>query len=205
MSDTRPTRIIGDLGDLPTSAQGSRHIVWWGNLGFMLIEGTGFLLAAGAYLYLLGRSSGWPPPGDPLPGLGWSTAFTAGLVLSAVPNLWLQRQVRRKRAGPVRWGSLGMTLIGLALIGVRALEIDHLNVDWDGDAYGSAVWLLMLLHTTHIVTDWGDTAVQAMWLHTHVIGDDQFADVEDNCNYWSFVVLSWLPIYALLYWVPRWV
>ena len=44
----------------------------------------------------------------------------------------------------------------------------------------------------------------ALWLYTHEIGDDQFADVEDNANYWNFVVVAWLPIYAIVYWVPRW-
>jgi cytochrome c oxidase subunit 3 len=28
--------------------------------------------------------------------------------------------------------------------------------------------------------------------------------VEDNAVYWDFVVASWLAIYALLYWFPRW-
>jgi heme/copper-type cytochrome/quinol oxidase subunit 3 len=32
----------------------------------------------------------------------------------------------------------------------------------------------------------------------------RYTDVEDNAVYWDFVVLSWLPIYVLIYWVPRW-
>ena len=31
----------------------------------------------------------------------------------------------------------------------------------------------------------------------------RFSDVSDNAFYWDFVVLSWLPIYFLIYWVPR--
>jgi len=31
----------------------------------------------------------------------------------------------------------------------------------------------------------------------------RFSDVEDNAFYWYFVVLSWLPLYLVLYWVPR--
>jgi hypothetical protein len=27
--------------------------------------------------------------------------------------------------------------------------------------------------------------------------------VGDNAFYWDFVVLSWLPIYFLIYWLPR--
>jgi cytochrome c oxidase subunit III len=31
----------------------------------------------------------------------------------------------------------------------------------------------------------------------------RFSDVSDNAFYWNFVVLSWPPIYVLLYWTPR--
>jgi heme/copper-type cytochrome/quinol oxidase subunit 3 len=31
----------------------------------------------------------------------------------------------------------------------------------------------------------------------------RFSDAEDNAFYWYFVVLSWLPLYAVLYWLPR--
>ena len=31
----------------------------------------------------------------------------------------------------------------------------------------------------------------------------RFSDVNDNAVYWDFVVVSWLPIYALIYWFPR--
>ncbi|WP_419826024.1 hypothetical protein [Sphingomonas sp.] len=31
---------------------------------------------------------------------------------------------------------------------------------------------LMVLHTSHIVTDLGDTAVQSVWLYTHSVSDD---------------------------------
>jgi len=29
--------------------------------------------------------------------------------------------------------------------------------------------------------------------------------VDDDAVYWAFVVLTWLPFYALVYWAPRWV
>ncbi len=195
--------VTGDLSHLPDSADGSRSLVWWGNLGFMAIEGTGFALAAGVYLYLQSQSAAWPPAGDPLPGLLWSGIFTIGLLVRGLPNLWVLRQARAKNAAKVRIGVALMTALGLGLTAIRWLELMHLGVRWDASAYGSAVWLLMVLHTFHLVTDLGDTAVQALWLYTHEIGDDQFADVEDNANYWTFVVLTWLPIYGLVYGLPR--
>lgn len=201
--EAKETVVVGSLADLPEHADGSRHLVWWGNLGFMAIEGMGFALAAAAYLYLMSRGDSWPPPGDSLPSLGWSGVFTAALILSEVPNLWILRQAKAKDERRVRRGMALATLIGVLLLILRGFELAHLNVRWDADAYGSVVWLLLVLHTTHVATELGDTAVQTLWLYTHEIGDAQFADVEDNANYWSFVVATWLPLYGLVYWLPR--
>jgi cytochrome c oxidase subunit 3 len=202
-AETRESVIVGSLADLPEHAEGARHLVWWGNLGFMLIEGMGFALAAAAYLYLMSRGESWPPPGDSLPSLGWSGVFTAALLLSELPNLWILRQARAKDERLVRRGMLLASGIGVVLLVLRAFELANLGVRWDADAYGSAVWLLLFLHTTHVVTELGDTVVQTLWLYTHEIGDAQFSDVEDNANYWSFVVVTWLPLYGLVYWLPR--
>ena len=96
-----------------------------------------------------------------------------------------------------------MVVVSVGLAGLRAAEFAHLNVSWDRDAYGSVLWMLLVLHTTHIVTEFGETGVQTIWLFTHEIGDDQFADMQDGANYWTFVVTAWLPLYGLVYWLPR--
>lgn len=199
----QPVHVIGDLSIFPASATGPRNITWWGNFGFMLIEGMAFVLAAGCYLYLMARSTSWPPPGDALPGLAWGTTFTVALLASELPNLALLRMAKRQNEKWVRWLALLMVVIGMGLVALRAMEFNHLNIDWSHDAYGSVVWMLMVLHTTHIVTELGETGVQAVWLFTHEIGENQFADVQDNANYWTFVVLAWLPIYGMVYWLPR--
>jgi cytochrome c oxidase subunit III len=203
MSEAKSFIIVGDLSGLPASDSGPRHLVWWGNIGFMAIEGTAFVLAMGAYLYLKTQSATWPPAGDRPPDILWGAIFTAGLLVSGAPNWWVLRRARAKDERGVRIGTSLMTLLGALLLIPRGFEFAHLNVSWHHDAYGSALWMLMVLHTSHVITDLGDTAVQAVWLWTHEVGDDQFADVEDNANYWSFVVVAWLPIYALLYWLPR--
>jgi cytochrome c oxidase subunit 3 len=200
----RKHRVIGDLAALPDSAMGASNVVWWGNIGFMLIEGTVFLLAIGCYFYLQSQSPAWPPPGDRLPDLTWASIFTAALLASEIPNIWVGRKAAGKNAGGVRIGTLLMAIVGIALIAVRAVEFDHLNIRWDQDAYGSVVWMLMVLHTSHLVTDLGETVVQSAWLYSHRIDDDQYSDVQDASEYWTFVVLAWLPIYVVIYWVPRW-
>ena len=192
-----------DLSALPEGGFGPRNVIWWGNLAFMLIEGTAFVLAMGAYLYLHSRGGSWPPAGDRPPGLLWSGLFTAGLVASLVPNHWVVKRTRAKDAAGVRIGILVMSAVGVVLLAIRGYELTTLNVRWDRDAYGSVVWMLMALHTSHVITDLGDTVVQALWLHTHQIDTEQFSQVDDNAAYWAFVVVAWVPIYLLVYWFPR--
>ena len=199
----RPVHVVGDLGHLPRSVSGHRNVVWWGNFGFMLIEGMAFLLAAGCAFYLVGVNPSWPPSGDRPPDLLWGTLFTVALMASEAPNLLLLGKAKQKDEQAVRRLALLMCAIGLVLVILRGFEFAHLGVGWQRDAYGGVIWMLMLLHSTHIVTELGEAGVQTLWLYTHEVGDDQFADEEDGANYWTFVVLAWLPIYGIVYWLPR--
>ena len=56
----RPQRIVEDVSALPTYAFGPRMTMWWGTLGFCALEGMGFALAIGAYLYLVQVNPQWP-------------------------------------------------------------------------------------------------------------------------------------------------
>ena len=61
----------------------------------------------------------------------------------------------------------------------------------------------MGLHTAHLLTDLVDTAVLTALMFTRHARDRRFVDVSENAFYWYFVVLVWLPLYAVIYWVPR--
>jgi len=86
---------------------------------------------------------------------------------------------------------------------VRGFEFAALNVRWDANAYGSIVWMLMMLHTVHLITDTWDTTVLDVLFFTGPLEGRRFVDVSENALYWYFVVLSWLPIYAVVYLAPR--
>jgi cytochrome c oxidase subunit 3 len=196
-------RQTADLSELPTFAHGPRSPTWWGTLGFMALEGTAFALAAGAYLYLYLLSPEWPLSA-PLPNHWPGTIVTLLLLVSLVPNHILNRHAKGHALGPVRIGMIVMSLLGIAPLIVRWFEFPALNIYWDANAYGSMTWVLLGLHTTHLVTDVGDTLVLAALMFTrHGHSGRRFADVSDNCFYWDFVVLTWIPIYLLIYWLPR--
>jgi heme/copper-type cytochrome/quinol oxidase subunit 3 len=140
------------------------------------------------------------PPPNLLPG----TIMTGVLVLSLLPNYVLKRSARASWLGSTRFGLVVMSVFGILPLIIRVFEFPALNVYWDTNAYGSIVWLLLGLHTLHIGTDAVDTFVLTALMFTrNGRMERRFSDVNDNAVYWDFVVISWLPIYGLIYWFPR--
>ena len=195
-------RPVLDASGLPNYGFGARSPIWWGTLAFCTIEGTGFVLAAAAYLYLVFVNGQWPLSAPP-PGLLWSSLFTAVAVISIWPNWLAKKSGEEESPRAARRNLVIMSVIGLIMVVLRGLEFTTLYVRWDQNAYGSILWLILGLHTTHLVTDLVDSIVLMVLMFTRHGHGKRFSDVSDNAFYWNFVVLAWLPIYALLYWFPR--
>lgn len=196
-------RIVHDLSHLPLHGLGTASLTWWGTCAFMLIEGTGFALSVAVYLYLMSLAPAWPIDA-PAPDLLAGTLLTCLLLMSLVPNLLLGRWAERQDLHKVRIGLVVMTVAGVLPLIVRIFEFPALHVSWDDSAYGSITWLMLGLHTTHILTDVVDTVVlMALMFSRHADNPRRYGDVSDNVMYWNFVVATWVPIYICLYWVPR--
>lgn len=192
-----------DLSALPTSGFGPRTLTWWGTLGFMALEGCGFVLAAGSYLYLMTLAPAWPL-GVARPDVWPGTVVTLLLLVSVPLNKLVDHWARRQDMGKVRLGLVGMSLLGVAPLIVRWFEFPALLVRWDANAYGSVVWFLLGLHTAHLLADVPETIILTVLMFTrHGHNPRRFSDVSDNAFYWDFVVLAWLPIYFIIYWLPR--
>ena len=199
----RATTVVGDLATLPDYNFGPTSLGWWGVIGFMLIEGMGFVLAIGAYYFLVPFERSWPPTA-PVPPLPWATAFTVVGILSELPNLWVNRVAHRCDLRAVQRGLALMSAIGLVMLVLRGFEMAAMNVRWDQNAYGSIVWALLLLHTIHISTDVFDSLVLTALVWTKKVDGRKFSDVSDNALYWHFIIWSWVLIYLVIYWTPRW-
>lgn len=191
-----------DVAGLPSYGFSHRSPMWWGTLGIMAIEGTVFALTIVTYFYLRSQSDEWPPGLAP-PKLLWGTLNTLILLASAIPNQWAKKAALRHDLAGVRRALVVCLAFAVAFIVVRVLEFGALDCKWDSNAYGSVVWMLLGLHTTHLVTDFADTAVLAVLMFTGPLEGKRFVDVSENAVYWDFVVLAWLPIYGVLYWAPR--
>ena len=195
-------RVVGDVSKLPPYGFGSHSAWYWATVGFMMIEGAGFALALGAYVFLMGGAQHWPIRSPP-PALWAGTLQVVVLVVSVWPTLILAKAAKAQDLGATRRWAVIVSLFNAAALVVRAFEFPVLHTRWDLNAYGSITWALMILHTTHIVTDFLDSGVLTVLMFTGPIEEHRFVDVEENAVYWYFVVLAWLPIYGVIYWAPR--
>jgi cytochrome c oxidase subunit 3 len=195
--------VMADVSDLPTHGFGPRTPTWWGTFAFVVIEGTAFALALATYLYLRVLAQEWPLDA-PVPNHWPATLLTIVLVLSVVPNYFAAQWAKQQDLRKVQIGLIVMSVIGIVPLVIRIFEFPALRVWWDANAYGSIVWTLIGMHTIHLLTDVVDTLVLAALMFTrHADNPRRFGDVDDNAFYWNFVVLSWLPIYFVVYWLPR--
>ena len=199
-----PPRFIDSVAELPTHKFGPSSLTWWGVVGFMVIEGAGFALAFAAYFFIMGHEQGWPPEGRQAPNLLWGTLFTIVIVLSEIANTRVKKAARERDVPSIRRLLPVMIAFGVILLIIRGFEFNNLNCRWTDDAYSSIVWALLFLHTIHLLTDWMDTIVLWCLMMTEVGWEGRrLVDTDENSLYWRYVWLLWLPIYAMIYWVPR--
>jgi cytochrome c oxidase subunit 3 len=191
-----------DVRGLPRFAFGAKSILWWGTMGLVAIEGTMFAILIATYFYLRTRSTEWPPSVlDPY--LTWGIVNTAIFLVSEIPNIWVKKSARKMDLQKVRIGLLIVDAFALAALIIRIFEFPALHSSWSLNAYTSIAWTLLGFHTVHLLTDWFDSVVLTVLMFVGPVERKRFVDVSENADYWTFVVLAWLPIFATLYLAPR--
>jgi cytochrome c oxidase subunit 3 len=197
-------RFTDDVSELPTFKFGPSSLTWWGVIGFMVIEGAGFALAIAAYFFIMGHEQGWPPEGRVPPDFLPGTLFLIIILLSEYPNTIIKKAAKAGDVPTIRLLLPVMVAVGVVLLIIRGFEFNSLNCRWTDDAYSSIIWALLLLHAGHILTDWLDTVVLCALMYTPVAYEPRrWGDVDENSMYWRYVWLLWIPIYLMIYWVPR--
>ena len=200
----KPLRPAGDVARLPTVTFGQRSLMWWGTVGFMVVEGWTLALCVAAYLYVRQNFETWPPLRTPDPDLLLPTVNLVLMLISLWPAYMAQKAAKRLDEGGVRlWLTIG-GFGSLPILVIRWFELWALNVRWDTNAYGSAAWVIVGVHSTLLLLDIGDTIGFALfyWIRDKM-PVKSMSDVSDNSFYWYFMVATWIPLYVLLYLGPR--
>ena len=199
----KPLRPTGDLAELPSVVFGSRSLMWWATLGFMVIEGWTLALLVTSYLYFRQNYDSWPPLRTPYPSLLIPTINLGLMLLSVVPAYLAARRARAfDRRGLKRW-LVVLSLFSLSILVLRWWELWAINARWDTNAYGSAAWTIVGTHATLLLLDVADTLGLTLLFFLRDLPERSYSDANDNSFYWYFTVGIWIPIYLIVYVGPR--
>ena len=196
-------RAAGNVGELPTVTFGPRSLMWWGTLGFMVIEGWTVAILIGAYFYLRQNYETWPPVRTPYPSLLIPTINVAVMLLSCVPAYAAAQAAKRLDEPAVRRWLLALSVAVTISLVIRWWELWALNTRWDTNAYSSAAWTIVGFHTSLLLLDVIDTLGLTLFYHIKRMPVKAFSDTADNSFYWYFTVGSWVAIYLIVYVGPR--
>ena len=199
----KPLRAAADVAELPTVVFGSRSLMWWGTLGFMVIEGWTLALLVTSYFYLRQNYEAWPPLRTPYPSLLVPTINLALMLLSCVPAFLAARRARQLDMSGVKRWLVVLSLFSVAILVLRWWELWAINTRWDTNAYGSAAWTIVGTHATLLLLDVADTLGLTMLFFIRQLPAKSYSDTNDNSFYWYFTVGIWVPIYLIVYVGPR--
>lgn len=188
--------------DLPNEVIGNSAPLWWGFVMLMIIEATVFAALIVSYFYLRFHALEWPLEGLPLPELLLPTIGSGVLLLSLAPITWGGRGIVRNRRWQLVAGLLGGVVLLLAFIVLKVIELTGLTYSWASNAYGSLVWVSLILYLVHlaalIILALAVAAVAATGYYTA----ERRITVQVTLMFWYFLALVWLPLYATLYLAP---
>ena len=198
----REMRVVGNVTHLPTTVFGHRSLVWWGTIGFIVIEGSTLFICAVSYFYLRKNFASWPPEHIVRPALTAAGVQAALMLASNIPMVMVDRAARRLDLATVRSGMVIMSLLAVVMCVLRGLEISALQVRWDSSAYGSVAWATLVTHSTLLLLETIESIVFTALLFSPALEQRDLAGTVDNALYWYFMTGVWIPLAAIVYLSP---
>src|SRR5438045_754535 len=178
-----------DVSGLPSVSFGHRNTTWLANVFYMTIEGMMFALMFASYFYLRTRSTDWPPGHLP-PALKYGAVNAVVFLMSIIPAWLVRKRAPEGDRRAVRNGLLLLTLFAIVATIIRSVEFTTLNCRWTDNAYASTVWVLIGMHTGHLLTELIETIVLLAISFTPKMEGTRLADAAINSDYWYFVVVT---------------
>jgi cytochrome c oxidase subunit III len=198
----RGARAVADVSALPRTVFGHRSLMWWGTLGFIIIEGTTLFICAVSYFYVRRNYATWPPEHIYRPALLIPTIQVILMVASNLPMWLADRASRRMDLQGVRRWFLVCSVLAVVMAVLRWFEFQALNVRWDTTAYGSVAWATLIGHTTLLLLELAETIAFTVLLFGKRIEERDLSGASDNAFYWYFLTGVWVPLYAIVFLSP---
>lgn len=209
MSETEtalPQKTI-DVSELPSVLLDYHAPIWWGNTLLLVIETTMFGILVAVYFSVRMNLSPFPPPKvdhfpvnyNPVPELIIPTINLIVLLVSLIPNVWLDLSARRKDLGAVKMALIITLIFNIASIILRFYEFDSLLFKWDDNAYGSVTWTILGVHLLHIIALRCEDLFLLAWTFANGLDDKHALDLIVTAVYWYWIVGVWVLLYTLVY------
>jgi heme/copper-type cytochrome/quinol oxidase subunit 3 len=200
---TKPERVMVDVTELPTIVFGQRGLLWWGTLGFAVIESMTLILSIASYFYLRRNFQSFPPLGYPKPDWVKPTIGAALFLITLAPAYALKKTATKLDTRATTFWLVILSVCSLVLCGVRALDFVALRVLWMTSAYGSITWALLGFHGSLLLIEAAEViGTTALFVKGPVL-PRHFPDTCDIGNYWYFLIGSWIPIWFIVFIGPR--
>jgi len=183
-----------DVSHLPTAVLDSRSLVWWGTIVMTVIECMVFALTVGAYFYLRTVAHEWPPGRTGPPALTIPTINLGILLISVIPAIWLDKASRRRDVRTIRLALAANLVAGGTFLILRIWEFLSLH---------SVTWTILGLHTSNLLTSLLETAIVLAYFLFKPVEDRHFLDARLDGVFWYFIVITWIPLYIVVFLIPR--
>ena len=193
---------FGDGGGGPRAAQPRSRVD--PTLGVLIFIASEVMLFAGlisAFLVAHASAPFWPPPDQPRLPIA-ATGFNTGILI--LSGLTMHEVVRSLRRGDRRRATLWMSvtaLLGTVFLAIQGGEWTRLirfGLTMTSSLYGGMFYLIVGAHALHLVVALIvlSFVTARLWRGRY---DGDFRGVVACSAYWSFVVILWPVIYALVY------
>ena len=208
-----PNAGVIDVSELPATAFDTKAPLWWGNTLLLFIETAMFGIlvahlflgddeheslpaacaAIGAARYI--RRGPGPVPADDRTGRASFKPDTRDLarLISA----------RAATPAPMQMALVVTLAFNIAAIVIRYYEYDSLHFKWNDNAYGSITWMILGMHMLHMFVMAAEDTYLLIWTFIKGADEKHAVDLTVTAVYWYWIVGIWVPLYFLIYIVPR--
>lgn len=189
---------------LPILLSGTQAPLWWAMILLVVIETTVFTTLFSSYFYLRFTVPDWPPEDIPNPDLLLPIINTGVLAASSVAVYWGSSGIKKGNQRRLKWGvGIGVALEVVFLV-IKIFLSQGIGYGWTDHAYGSIFFTINRLHTMHVlVAILLASSAEVLALRGHFTEERRLGIQAINI-YWQFVAVIWIPVFFVLFLVPRW-
>lgn len=184
-----------------------KHPFWWGIIILIIIETTVVAAFISSFFYLWSSSllenTNWFPANASQIPILYPTINTFLIFLCALSMYYGGIVMEKGKVWHFFWSIVFCCTVASIALYLRWLQFKILPLAWQESAYASFVWTMTGFHFVHLLSALLGTIVIGWFTAKGFYSRERRLGIQIDTLYWYFVFIAWLPMYFVLYWVPR--